>query len=305
MWAERALDAWSALERDAIQKSRFRLRILDGPIGKRAPLWPIAHVLWAAAEVRALGHAAPIEDLDRALEPYRSGDAFAATPRGRRYYDDNAWLGLAFLRLGAVTGDTSWRDRAACLARFTRTGEHPEGGVRWAEGSDSRNACSTASGAWLVADTDVPQARDTASRWMDWLDATLLGDDRLYGDRIEDGSIDHRRWTYNQGASLAALRRLGRPTAPLTDAIVERWPADRLWTEPPAFAAIAYRALQEERDDRGRIDDVWDPYLERLIREAREAESGWYVSGGVGSYDGRPAIDQAAVVQMLALRSVT
>jgi hypothetical protein len=47
---------------------------------------------------------------------------------------------------------------------------------------------------------------------------------------------------------------------------------------------------------------VWDPYLERLVSDARDP-SGWFVAGGVGSYGGTPTIDQAAVVQMLALRA--
>jgi hypothetical protein len=45
-----------------------------------------------------------------------------------------------------------------------------------------------------------------------------------------------------------------------------------------------------------------DAYLERLVDEARGA-SGWFTDGGVGSYDGRPTIDQAAVVQLLSLRA--
>jgi hypothetical protein len=304
MWAERALDAWSALERDAITGSGGSRRVLDGPHGRRAPLWPIAHVLWAAAEVRTIGGTPPIDGLRRALEPYRSGDAYAAAPHDRRYFDDNAWLGLAMLRAGtAVASEPVWRGRAVELARFVQQGEHPDGGVRWVEGSESRNACSTESAAWLLLAAQVPDASETAARWMRWLDETLLGEDSLYGDRIEDGSIDPTRWTYNQGAALAARRALGLPAAELRDAILESWPADRLWQEPPAFAAIAYRALREERDAWDRVDATWDPYLERLIDGARSPETGWYTAGGVGSYDGRPTIDQAAIVQMLALRS--
>jgi Glycosyl hydrolase family 76 len=304
MWAEHALDAWSAIERDAIRRTRRRVQILDGPDGRAAPLWPIAHVLWAAAEVRALGATPPIDDLLAAIPPYRSGAAYAATPRGRRYYDDNAWFGLAMLRL-AGSGPGAEPDLPVDdLARFVRSGEHPEGGIRWAEGSESRNACSTAAGAWLVMEASVPEAPTLADRWVRWLDETLLGRDGLYGDRLENGSVDEHRWTYNQGAVLAARRRLGDPATGLRDAILRRWPADALWSEPPAFSAIAYRALRDDGDAHVRIDEIWDPYLERLVTAAREHDRGWYTAGGVGSYDGRPTIDQAAIVQMLALRSV-
>ena len=302
MWAERALEAWSALERDAIRRSRWRPQVLDGPRRRRAALWALAHVLWAAAEVRALGGQPPIDDLLAALRPYRSGDAFAATPRGDRYFDDNAWLGLAMLRLGVVTADPAWRGHASELARFVTSGEVPEGGVRWAEGSNSRNTCSTASAAWLVLAADMPNAQATAGRWMDWLDATLREPTALYRDRIDDDGIDVHLWTYNQGASLATLRLLDRPTDHLRRAILERWPADLLWKEPPAFSAIAYRALRDDGGDAVGVARVWDPYLERLVSDARDP-SGWFVAGGVGSYGGTPTIDQAAIVQMLALRA--
>jgi hypothetical protein len=260
-------------------------------------------VLWAAAEVLALGGKPSIEDLERSLRPYRSGEAFAATPRGRRFFDDNAWLGLAMLRLGVVTADPGWRGRAEALAAFVAQGEAPEGGVRWAEGSRARNTCSTASAAWLLLAVDAPHAGTTADRWMAWLDTTLRRSDGLYGDGIEDGIVEQRVWTYNQGASLATLALLGRETAPLRAAILSRWSADLLWTEPPAFSAIAYRALLAYGDGADDVLDVWDPYLERLISDARDPGTGWYTNGGVGTYDGHPTIDQAAIVQMLALRS--
>ena len=302
MWAERALEAWAALERDAIEETRSGVRVLDGPGGERAPLWPIAHVLWAAAEVKAIGGEPPTDELCAALDPFRSGEAYAATPRGRRYFDDNAWLGLAMTRLGETTADALWSEHAASLARFTEAGEHPDGGVRWAEGSESRNTCSTASSAWLLLASSTRDAVDVATRWIDWLDRTLLEADGLYADRIEGDRIHHELWTYNQGAVLASRRLLARPTDRLRDAILERWPADRLWHEPPAFAVIAYRTLLDD-EERERIDAVWDPYLERLIADARDPDTGWYVRGAVGSYDGRPTIDQAAIAQMFALRA--
>ena len=137
---------------------------------------------------------------------------------------------------------------------------------------------------------------------MDWLDSTLREPTSIYRDSVEADRIDAHLWTYNQGASLTALRLLGRPTEHLRRAILERWPADLLWTEPPAFAAIAYRALRDDGGDAAEVARVWDPYLERLVRDARDP-SGWFVAGGVGSYGGEPTIDQAAIVQMLALRA--
>ena len=301
MWAELALEAWAALARDTFRHRWPSAKVLDGPGGRPAAAWPLAHVLWAAAEVRVLGGDPSLDLLSEALRRLRSGDGFAATPRGTRYFDDNAWLGLAFLRLDAVTGDPTWRPAAQGLGRFVAHGEDPDGGVRWAEGSSSRNTCSTASAAWLVVDAGMPDAPDVPGRWMDWLDRNLRRPDGLYGDRIEDGVVHDEVWTYNQGAALAATRSLGRPSDALRRAILAHWPAQGLWREPPAFAVIAYRALLAGPDP-AEVVERWDPYLHRLVAEAREP-TGWFRGGGVGRYDERPTLDQAAVVQLFALRA--
>jgi hypothetical protein len=90
--------------------------------------------------------------------------------------------------------------------------------------------------------------------------------------------------------------------APLRAAILERWSPDDLWREPPAFAAIAYRALLDDPDPTDAVER-WDPYLERLRANAQEP-NGWYTGGGVGRYGERPTIDQASVVQLFAIRAM-
>jgi hypothetical protein len=261
----------------------------------------VVHVLWAACEVGDRDAVGLVRDL---LPRFRRGPAFAATPRGRRYLDDNAWLGLACLRAADVTGDTRWRALAGDLAAYVATGEHPRGGIRWREGDESRNACSTSSSAWLVQVTGAPDADAHAARWLDWVDRRLGRADGLIADRIERGRVRRRAWTYNQGATIAARRLLGRDPEPLVEATLARWTPARLWTEPPAFVAILGRALLTDPDPsvRRRAVAWFDPYLARLLAEARDPTTGWFVRGGVGSYDGRPTIDQAAIVQLFALR---
>jgi hypothetical protein len=45
-----------------------------------------------------------------------------------------------------------------------------------------------------------------------------------------------------------------------------------------------------------------DGYLDRAWRAARDPD-GLFTAGGIGSYDGTPAIDSAGIVQLLALRA--
>src|SRR5512143_4251294 len=121
MWHAHASDAWRALTRDAFRDGR----IVDDPGGRAVSLWPLVHILWAAADLRLLGDDVQIEPLHALLERFRRRDAYAATPRERkRYFDDNAWLGLAALRLRAATQDDRWPELARQLAAFVRTGEH-------------------------------------------------------------------------------------------------------------------------------------------------------------------------------------
>jgi hypothetical protein len=304
MWRDRALDAWRALEADALTQRRGRPRVLAGPDGADAPLWPLIHVLWAAADLRAAGADVPVEPLAEVLERHRSGEAYRATPRERaRYFDDNAWLGLASLRLADTTDDPTWRERAVLLATFATEGEHPDGGVRWREGAESRNTCSTASSAWLRArafgSDDGP-----ADRWIGWLERTLRGPDGLFADRIEGVDVDRYAWSYNQGAVVAAREAINRPDDGLVEATIEHWDGERRWREPPPFLAIAARALLDAPRTYEAAVAWLDPYLELLLDRARDPMSGWFTRGGIGTYDGTRTIDQAAVVQLFALRSL-
>jgi hypothetical protein len=43
-------------------------------------------------------------------------------------------------------------------------------------------------------------------------------------------------------------------------------------------------------------------YVERLLAEARDPATGLFTRGGLGSYDGTTTIDQAAIVQLLAMQ---
>jgi hypothetical protein len=51
-----------------------------------------------------------------------------------------------------------------------------------------------------------------------------------------------------------------------------------------------------------RTADVRARYVDRLIGEARNSADGLFTRGGLGSYDGTRTIDQAAIVQVLAMR---
>ena len=51
------------------------------------------------------------------------------------------------------------------------------------------------------------------------------------------------------------------------------------------------------------LHDAFDHYLDRVWRTARDPATGLFTGGGIGSYDGTPAIDHAGLVQLFALRA--
>jgi hypothetical protein len=292
-------EAWGALEHSAIRLSWGRQHVPEGD-GRRtkATLWTLVHVLWALGDLRRLGVTPPAgQPIVNYVDRYRRGGGFAARPcRWRRFFDDNAWLGLAALHLDQL----GLAERALA---FVRTGEDAGGGVRWVEDDTMRNTCSTASAAWLALELDdLP----FAARAMDWLDAALRTPEGLYMDNVHHGETEPTIWSYNQGASVAALAMLGRTdTAMATaEALLALFTGERLWREPPPFLAIWFRALLDDVRARASATRLLMEHTDRLIDEALDTATGLFTAGGIGSYNGTTTIDQAATAQLLAMRAL-
>jgi hypothetical protein len=254
-----------------------------------------------------LGRTVQVEEVAALLRRYRRGDAYAATPQGRRYFDDNAWLGLVSLRLARTTGDQDHEERARNLMRFVQTGEDQAGGIRWREGLSTRNACSTAAAAWLAMLTGGSQDRAFAERALEWLMSTLRTPDGTFADRIDHGVVDTTVWSYNQGAAVAALRLVGRTVdADVTArASIEIFEGDRRWREPPPFLAIWFRAVLHDPTVGDRAIRSLHEHVDRILALAQDEDTGLFTRGGIGSYDERTTIDHAAAIQLLALREAT
>src|SRR5579884_1933933 len=151
-YSVRAVLAYRAMLR------RFRRRTLsyrydEGPplFHGGAQLWPFSRALAATLDVAGMpGEAAAELEPDHRLaehlqvlegywDPtgprpaYRSA-ALAARRRGDRYYDDNAWIGLALIQLERMRPDSGWLGRAGELYDFAASGwDEADGGVFWVE----------------------------------------------------------------------------------------------------------------------------------------------------------------------------
>lgn len=280
------------LRRSLVGKGRFTwVREPRSPLA--VTLWPFSQVLHAYALSDPVSGPARFPGLARGLRGYRDprGAYRESVGRGKRYFDDNAWIGLAFLQRFAFTGDPYWRQRAQEVDDFLRTGYDPDtGGILWVEGGDTVNACSTGAAALLHAELGYPIDAE-----LEFL-AHLRNPDGLVRDHVRpDGHIEPSVYSYNQGLFLAAALRAGRSdlAAEAAEAGAAFFTVDRLWEQAVCFNAVYAKACL-----RAGQDHVIDEYAQRLHEDGRD-DNGWFT--GAGRYDDGKVLDTAGALQIFTL----
>lgn len=234
-WADRT---WESLEQRYLH-SRPDGRVLVRRGFLRADAWTVSQIA-AAAVVRAAVHGGTWQTADglfRGLDDHLFRDA-GYTGAHRRslgprelYYDDNAWIGLACVASGLVRARSGpvhlaevERDlwRARMILRLLQVGEHPDGGVMWRVGGDTRNACSTGPAGILavrvvelerrlgIAAADHRQLLAFGQRCAAFL-ARLVDGTGMVADHMRaDGSVDRPVYAYNQGTAIGLQVQLAR-----------------------------------------------------------------------------------------------
>jgi len=257
--AARAVRAYAAMRRHFLRRDGLYRR--DGPLrvlGAAAHLWPTARAFAAAVDLLGV-RATTLGGFDaeaavsahlRALEAYwddtsplpsYASDVIGSRFGGDRYYDDNAWVGLALVQLERLRPGHGHAQRAGALFGFAVGGwdARPDvpspGGVFWVEqtpptrgagvANHDRNTVSNAPNAQLGLHlADLSAGDDVAGRYgrahdmYDWVNATLdAGRDAgapatgLFFDKVRgDGTLDRTLWTYNQGSMVGANVLLAR-----------------------------------------------------------------------------------------------
>lgn len=294
----------------------------------RSEAWPVGQVLHGRVlQAMQGGDWSKVDGIFNDLEANRVDDGYAAgiLPWNNRLYDDNAWLGLAATQAYGATGDQKYLTTAERTFRMVASGVHPEGGLYWNEQSrNSRNTCSIAPAAELAMqlyDATKDQRYLTfATEQAAWLNDHLRLPSGLYADALhDDGRLDETVYSYNQGTPMGLDVQLYRATgdeqyltrAKQTAKAALEWMAtgDTGWQQPPVFNAIFYRnllALQSVAPDPSYLRAV-DSYLDRAWTHGRNAETGLFSEGGIGTYEkGHPGsvIDQGAIAQLFAARAL-
>ncbi len=292
----------------------------------RTEAWPLGQVLHGRVAIAMQnGDWERVDAIFKEFESYRSDDGFVGgIGDHKRYYDDNAWIGLAAMQAYTATGDDRYLRHAARTFRMVRTGQHEDGGMYWLEQDRSgRHTCSVAPAAQLAMQLYAATGQDGYLRFAKdqarWLNDNLRLENGLYSDNVkDDGRHELTQFTYNQGTPLGLDVQLFRSTGDrryldrakqTADAALEHFGTeDRLWKSAPVFNAIFFRnllSLHATSPDPKYLAAL-DGYLERVWRDARNPETGLFDRGGIGHY-GRAAgsvIDQGALSQLFAIRAL-
>lgn len=300
--AQRALAAYQAMQAHFYARDGTSL-YHEAPRGEGAKayaaLWPFTRALAATLDLegveRALlpgfnSHRAMVDRLaglghywDAQGKPaaYDSGVTPPHGPGGDKYYDDNAWVGLALVQHDRLRSVASSRKRAEDLFAFALTGwdsnrSHPSpGGLFWVKQGTGRgltdhtrhtisNGPNAELGFHLHELTGSSafdgDARHVGARNMyEWVNAALDGSRAtaapatgLYFDNLRlDGKVDKTVWTYNQGVMIGAnvlqhrltgrAQYLARAEA-IARKTMKRF-AGKYSTQPEQFNAILFRNL--------------------------------------------------------------
>ena len=355
---ERALQAYVAMRvRWQMSSGLYRREGRLLTLGGAAHLWPFSQAFVATLVIAGIdprltagfdSEAAIAADLATLEHYWRADDtppAYASDVRGSRvggdrYYDDNAWIGLALVLLERLRPGSGHLDRALSLYQFAESGwdqrHAPDaGGVFWVEQgrglgrrNHDRNLVSTGPNAQLGLQlAELGRLPDTAAgagvgpaRMYAWVLATL-DESRsgtnpgtgLFWDKVRgDGSIDRSRWSYNQGTmvglNVLLARARSRPEADhlgqaeaIARQALRELAGDRLARQPPAFNAIFFRNLLGLHAVTG--DTRLREEIQLAVRAYAQATSA-HVLNGRRSRRVRirmSLLDESAIVQLLAL----
>ena len=255
--------------------------------------WPFSQVLHAHALSDSVSGPARFPGLARGLAAYRDpkGAYRESIGRGRRFYDDNAWLGLAFLQRHAFSTGQASRQRAHAIDEFVQSGLDPAtGAIRWVEAGDTFNACSTGAGALLHA--ELGGRIDASLAFL----SELRNADGLVQDHVRaDGSIEPTVYSYNQGLLIAAAYRAGDAALAreASEAGTAYFTAERLWGQPVCFNAT-YAKAQLRLGQGAQIREY-----AQMLDEGGADHAGWFTLAG--RYDDGSVLDTAGALQIFTM----
>ncbi|WP_212003828.1 glycoside hydrolase family 76 protein [Chitinophaga sp. HK235] len=259
-----------------------------------ADLWGLCALVQAANEMERLHPgksylppvAAAIQQYYDPIPPAPGYASYVVKERREdRYYDDNQWIGIAYLDVWQRTRQSVYLTRGEEIYRFMMTGYDTitGGGLYWREGDKTtKNTCSNGPGILLALQLYEATQRkpylDTALLLYNWVNRYLRDEDGVYWDAIKpqkNNRIDSAAYTYNTGTMLEANVKLYRITHQLqylkeaqhiAAGGYRRFYRDGLFRSSYWFNAVllrGYLALYKEDGNRQYVDAM-QAYADRV-----------------------------------------
>ena len=227
--------------------------------------------------------------------------AYNACYRGQndRYYDDNAWVALAFAELYEITGNESYINQTKEILLFCMSGENiPDdnnpsaGGIRWHE-SDTSGASVCASAPTTLANllaykyTGIESYLEDGIRLYQWLKSSDLYDAKSLYHETAQGVLGYLTGVMTQVA--LKLYQLTGEQEYLDDAYAMATSMEMEFIKTDTFALTqhgkwgghdmtdAYVELYKF-DGNPRWLNIAGGYLERLYLSSKDPDSGLYPS---------------------------
>jgi hypothetical protein len=188
-----------------------------------ADLWGLCAMIQAANELEALdptqSYMTPVvAAIDQYYDPAPPAPGFASyvmkERQEDRYYDDNQWIGIAYMDAYRRNKIPSYLDGGHMIYTFMMTGYDTisGGGLYWKEKDlTTKNTCSNGPGILLALQLyEVTQQKnylDTALLLYNWVNQHLQAQNGVYWDAIkpqDHNRIDAATYTYNTGTMLEA-----------------------------------------------------------------------------------------------------
>ena len=334
---------------EALKTNMGTARLLEKPGGNTASAWTLGQTMVAALDVSKLtGSHGDFDTLFSQLAKYKEpGGGYGPNTDGKagtgaRFYDDNAWIGLALMQAYNQVDDPG--KKAAYLADakgifdFLKTGQQSDGGLIWEEKSKqpTYNTCTEGPATELALRLHLATAaniHDTsdeyfsfASQVYDHMQQHLLIQSGpkagLYADNVNVGQgnrVDDI-WSYNEGTPVGAgalfyritgqEKYLDQARATANASLQYFAKDDALQKQPPVFNAIYLRNLLQLEGAPSPIATLRS-YNERAWGQSLNPASALFDQPSptpLGHYGGDPGkistIDQAALVQLQALQGL-
>ncbi|MGI1690682.1 glycoside hydrolase family 76 protein [Thermoanaerobacter uzonensis] len=290
-------------------------------------LWPVAALMQAYVEMAKLDInninnklvLISISDTaqkyyDSLLPPKPGYDSYVYNlGGGQRYYDDNEWLGIAFVDIYSITKNVEYLKKAEEIFNFIMTGYDNKmgGGIYWREGDLTvKNTCSNGPAVVLALKlyqtTNQQEYLNIAKEIYNWTNENFLSPEGVYWDHLKsDGTLDKTTWTYNTGIMIEANALFYDITKDkvyfdsarkLAEASIKHFASNGYFPDTYWFNAVLLRGYQSlyQIDKDKKYIKIFDDYAQEVWEKERDENN------LIGKKEPKPLLDQAAMLEIYA-----